>query len=426
MRSRSGASWLRQNGADGQSVISAAIATNRGLTLHGVSVFIFDNEGHFVERVDGKRADLHEGYWEVKEAWVVRIGREPEKFDIYLVSTYLTPDRVTDALGTVFSVSFWEMPALIEVAEKAKLSSDRLRIQYEALMSRPLLCAAMVLLAATVSLRSFRGGGIQTMVIAGLVGGFGFFLLSEVSRQVGVAGLTPPWAAIWLPVVLVMIRLGFGSVAPGGWLSDASYAGTARGLRIVTRHLPAPEGCRPGAFGYARVPVSFARSRRFDAHAQDPSTLAPDVERSSSFPKQSLVGPSRNIDKSQPLYLQGDELIYDTGGNKVIARGNVEIYYNNYILTADQVVYDQSANTLTAVGNVVLKEPNGNIVRADRYTLTDDFRDGFVSQLLDRRRRRHAHRRRAGDAPRRQHDRLHQRPLHALQDAPTACRRCGA
>jgi lipopolysaccharide export system permease protein len=205
LRSRSGSSWLRQNGADGQSVMSAAIATNKGLTLHEVSVFVFDADGHFVERVDGKRADLHEGYWEIRDAWVVRIGREPEKFAVYLLSTYLTPDRVTDALGTVFSVSFWEMPALIEVAEKAKLSADRLRVQYEALMSRPLLCAAMVLLAATVSLRSFRGGGIQTMVIAGLVGGFGFFLLSEVSRQVGVAGLTPPWAAIWLPVVLVMI-----------------------------------------------------------------------------------------------------------------------------------------------------------------------------------------------------------------------------
>lgn len=109
--------------------------------------------------------------------------------------------------------------------------------------------------------------------------------------------------------------------------------------------------------------------------------MAPSVSKSSSFPKQSLVGPSRNIDKSQPLYLQGDELIYDNGGSRVIARGNVEIYYNNYILTADQVVYDQSANTLTAVGNVVLKEPNGNIVRADRYTLTDDFRDGFVQSL---------------------------------------------
>lgn len=117
------------------------------------------------------------------------------------------------------------------------------------------------------------------------------------------------------------------------------------------------------------------------ATAQDPSVVAPHVEPSTSFPKTSLVGPSRNLDKSQPLYLQGDELVYDTGGNRVIARGNVEIYYNNYILTADQVVYDQSANTLTAVGNVTLKEPNGNIVRADRYTLTDDFRDGFVQSL---------------------------------------------
>ena len=50
-------------------------------------------------------------------------------------------------------------------------------------------------------------------------------------------------------------------------------------------------------------------------------------------------------------------------------------------MTADEVVYDQAAGTLTAVGNVTLKEPQGNIVRADRYTLTDDFRDGFVQSL---------------------------------------------
>ena len=88
-----------------------------------------------------------------------------------------------------------------------------------------------------------------------------------------------------------------------------------------------------------------------------------------------------NIDRAQPMRLQGDQLIYDKSGDRVISRGNVEIFYNNYILTADEVVYDQSGGTLTAVGNVTLKEPQGNIVHADRYTLTDDFRDGFVSAL---------------------------------------------
>ncbi|MGH1417572.1 MAG: LPS-assembly protein LptD [Hyphomicrobiaceae bacterium] len=118
------------------------------------------------------------------------------------------------------------------------------------------------------------------------------------------------------------------------------------------------------------------------ASAQDPSTLNTSSGTKSAFPKSNgPVLPSTEVDKSAPLYLQGDQLIYDSDGSKVTARGNVEIYYNNYVLTSDEVVYDQSAGTLTAVGNVQLKEPNGSIIRADRYTLTDDFRDGFVESL---------------------------------------------
>jgi len=205
LRSKSGESWLRQNGVDGQSVINAVSAANRGLTLTGVTVFVYDDKGLFVERVDAARADLKDGYWELRDAWVAGIGREPQKYDFYMVSTYLTPERVQDALGTAISVSFWDLPGLIEVAEKAKLSATSLRIQYDLLLSRPLLCFAMVLLAATVSLRSFRSGGIQTMVVTGMVGGLGFFLLAEVSRQIGAAGLVPTWAAVWLPVVLVIL-----------------------------------------------------------------------------------------------------------------------------------------------------------------------------------------------------------------------------
>ncbi len=205
LRTESGGSWLRQDGADGQSVIGAGAATHRGLKLSAVTVYAFDPNGAFIERIDGARAELKQGFWRVENAWVTRAGQEAEKFDTYLVSTYLTPERVADALGTVISVSFWELPGLIELAEKAKLSSSRLRIQYELLLSRPLLCVAMVFLAATVSLRSFRSGGIQTMVLTGMVGGFCFLLAAEVSRQIGVAGLVPPWTAVWLPIVLLLL-----------------------------------------------------------------------------------------------------------------------------------------------------------------------------------------------------------------------------
>jgi lipopolysaccharide export system permease protein len=205
LRSQGGGSWIRQDGADGESILGAAAASNRGLTLTGVMILAYDRQGHFSERVDAGRAELKDGYWQLRDAWVTRLGQVPEKFGSYLVSTYLTPDRVRDALGTVFSVSFWELPSLIQAADKAKLSTEGLRVQYQSLIVRPLLCLAMVLLAATVSLRSFRSGGIQTMVTTGMVGGVSFFLFSEIARQIGIAGLAPAWVAAWMPVVLVLV-----------------------------------------------------------------------------------------------------------------------------------------------------------------------------------------------------------------------------
>src|SRR6185503_7335437 len=87
--------------------------------------------------------------------------------------------------------------------------------------------------------------------------------------------------------------------------------------------------------------------------AQDPSIYAGAQNPKSSFAKKpgGILGPVPRIDSSQPLYLQADQLLYDTKNNRVIAQGNVEIYYNNYILTADQVVYDQAVNKLIAEGN---------------------------------------------------------------------------
>ena len=81
------------------------------------------------------------------------------------------------------------------------------------------------------------------------------------------------------------------------------------------------------------------------------------------------------------MLLQADEMIYDNQNNKVTARGNVEIYYSNYTLLADKVIYDQRLNTLAAEGDVRIKEPDGAVINADRITLTDDFREGFIRSL---------------------------------------------
>ena len=198
-------SWLRQDGADGQSVMTARASANQGMSLSGVTVIQFDTKGQFVERIDADKATLGDAVWELQRALVSRAGREAERFDTYTISTYLTRERVGDALGSEIAVSVWQLPDLIQLAEKTGLSAGRYKMQYALLISRPMLLIAMVILAATVSLRSFRSGGIQTMVLVGMVGGIGFFLLTEVSRQIGMAGLISPAMAVWAPIGLALL-----------------------------------------------------------------------------------------------------------------------------------------------------------------------------------------------------------------------------
>jgi lipopolysaccharide export system permease protein len=119
-----------------------------------------------------------------------------------LLSTYLTPTQVRDSLGTVFSISVWDLPNFIEIAERAGLPATQYRVQYQLLLSRPFLLVTMVLIAATCSLKGFRFGNVQINAIIGLSAGFAFFVFSEISRNFAMAGLTSAVAAAWVPVII--------------------------------------------------------------------------------------------------------------------------------------------------------------------------------------------------------------------------------
>ena len=202
LKTRGAGAWLREDGTDGPSVIHAGEALNQGLELKNVTVFQYDRDQSLTERIEAKGAVLKDGRWELQDAWVSAVGQEPELYNSYLLSTYLTPAQVRDSLGTVFSISFWDLPNFIQIAEKAGLPATQYRVQYQLLLSRPFLLVTMVLIAATCSLRGFRFGNVQINAVFGLAAGFIFFVFAEMSRNFAMAGLTSAVAAAWVPVII--------------------------------------------------------------------------------------------------------------------------------------------------------------------------------------------------------------------------------
>ncbi|HEY4847529.1 MAG TPA: LPS-assembly protein LptD [Methylocella sp.] len=85
--------------------------------------------------------------------------------------------------------------------------------------------------------------------------------------------------------------------------------------------------------------------------------------------------------ESAKMFVEADELRYDTEKNIVSAEGNARIYYKDQTLEADRVVYDRNTGRVHAEGRAKLIQPNGTVLRGDRFDLTGDFRDGFIESL---------------------------------------------
>jgi lipopolysaccharide export system permease protein len=201
-RASGGVFWIGQRTGDGQAIINAKTSRNQGVELGGVTIFTFNPAGKFLERIEAANATLEPGVWRLSGVRVNVPGSPATEQKSYEIRTNLTPAQVRESFATPETVPFWLLPQYIDLADSAGLVAAGYKLQYQKLLARPFLLVAMVFLAAAVSLRFFRFGGVQKMVLYGVAAGFLLYVFSKITEDFSKAELMHPAAAAWLPVLL--------------------------------------------------------------------------------------------------------------------------------------------------------------------------------------------------------------------------------
>ena len=198
-----GGFWVRQRSNTGEAIINARSSTEQGMQLvrrspsspstpKAASAIASRRNPRGCIRANGKLAD----------ARVYAANTPPADHASFSLPTNLTPEQVQESFATPETVSFWELPAHIRIAEHAGLAAAAYRLQYHKLIARPFFLVAMVFLAAAVSLRLFRFGGVQKMVLGGIAAGFLLYVLAKITEDLSKAELMHPVVAAWLPAVI--------------------------------------------------------------------------------------------------------------------------------------------------------------------------------------------------------------------------------
>ena len=194
--------WVTQRSDNGHSIINATSSSEQGVLLGNVTAFVFDQQSHFVERIEAKTATLETGHWLLRDARVYALEAPLVEQATHRLDTNLTATQVRENFSTPETVPFWQLPYFIDAAERAGLTASGYHLQFQKLLARPFMLAAMVLLAAAFSLRFFRFGGVQKMVLGGVASGFLLYVLSKVTDDLSKAQFLPPTVGAWMPAII--------------------------------------------------------------------------------------------------------------------------------------------------------------------------------------------------------------------------------
>lgn len=210
---QTGELWLRQGDTQSQIVIRARNhdIDEGALRLKGVSLFI-SAQGHgqgqgaeFSRRIEADQARLMPGYWLLTGAREATPGAEALAYDTLSIPSPLTMSAALERYAQADTISFWGLWGAITHTEQAGFSATAYRLELEQLLAKPLLFAAMSVLAAAFSLRLIRLGGLTALAGAGVALGFCLFFFNQICGALGQSGAIPPFAAAWTPPLLALL-----------------------------------------------------------------------------------------------------------------------------------------------------------------------------------------------------------------------------
>jgi len=200
--------WLRKAGRSEDIIVGAARAFNDGAHLIGVTILRQSRQGRLIQRIDADTAILEARQWNLTNAMVTGLNRQRRTLAAYALKLDLSADEVRDGFSKSNLRSFWSLPELIEKARTADLPTYRYSLQFNTLLAQPFFFMAMVVIAATVSLRFIRSGNVNSLIASGIAAGFILYVLRSLAEDLGSSGVVQPVLAAWLPTLLALV-LGF-------------------------------------------------------------------------------------------------------------------------------------------------------------------------------------------------------------------------
>ncbi len=194
--------WLRQSSSSGSIILKADRLHLVNKDLYGVSIFFYDEEGHFTKRIDASHSVVQDKYLRLFKGWEVPIGSLPKHFQTLSLPLSISLDHLKQSLKPPETLSFWEIPKFLKVLDHTGLASVGYRLHWYRLLAGPLWLCALVLLSLALFLSSPRESKVFIRFAGGVLLGFALFFFKDIAQGLALNNTIPLFLGIGGPILL--------------------------------------------------------------------------------------------------------------------------------------------------------------------------------------------------------------------------------
>jgi lipopolysaccharide export system permease protein len=178
-------------------------------TIHGMSVYSFDDDFRVRQVVDAERAEFTAKGWRLMDGTVTIFPPEeafPQttRFKEKAIEIEETPHDFQEIDKEVDGLRLKELYSYIKRMKRAGADTSGYEVKLHSRISLSFIPMVMCAIGIPFSMRGRRSGGVARDLGLCLAVTFFYWLFYSVGLSLGTNGALPPWVAAWFPSVVFM------------------------------------------------------------------------------------------------------------------------------------------------------------------------------------------------------------------------------
>jgi len=196
--------WVKEKKNNETFIIRAdQIKTQNFTNLKNVTIYKFNNNNDFSERIDAKNVSINETEWKINNATKIS-NEENENLKNYKYFSEINLKQLKNYFNNSNVFSIWNILDELKQIRQRGYVGQELVIMFNKYLSLPFLLFSMITLATIFTLRTGLKFNNFIYIFFGILAGIIVHFLGDLSMALGKSGKIPLVLSVWIPVIIIM------------------------------------------------------------------------------------------------------------------------------------------------------------------------------------------------------------------------------